>query len=308
VRKEKTRSCGRGDRPGVSAVGDVGAIGPDAGLRPFSRTVWFAYSTNAYLRRPVDEALRSIARIGYDGAEILIDRPHVWPFDDRTRARAAAGLKTSGLRISNVNINTAMGLDGGICRDGPGPALADGDPRRVAARVAYTKKAFRVARALGATTASVTTGPGRPGAWKGAMAALGTLAEDAAALGMRLGIEYEPGFLVGDVKTLLRAWRDVRHPALGANLDLGHARVAGENLARTIGLCEGRTWNVHVEDIRGRVHHHLPVGEGDMPWLAIARALRAAAYDGPLTVELYTCDRNPVAAGRKSLRELRRLF
>jgi sugar phosphate isomerase/epimerase len=270
--------------------------------------MWFAYSTNAYLRRPVEEALRSIARIGFDGAEILIDRPHVWPFEDRTRARAAAGLRASGLRISNANINTAMGLDGGICRDGPGPALADADPRRVAARVAYTKKALRVARALGATTASVTTGPGRRGAWKGAMEALGELAEDAAELGMRLGIEYEPGFLVGDVKTLLRAWRDVRHPALGANLDLGHARVAGEDLSRTIELCAGRTWNLHVEDIKGRVHDHLPVGEGDMPWRAIARELRATGYSGPLTVELYTCDRNPVSAGSSSLRNLRRYF
>ncbi|NUN48776.1 MAG: sugar phosphate isomerase/epimerase [Candidatus Brocadiae bacterium] len=158
------------------------------------------------------------------------------------------------------------------------------------------------------TVASVTTGPARRGAWRGAMDALARLADTARRLGLRLGIEYEPGFLIGDVKTLLRAWRDVRHPALGANLDLGHARVAGENLPRTIALCAGRTWNVHVEDIRGRVHHHLPVGEGDMPWAAIARGLRASGYGGFLTVELYTCDRNPVSAGRRSLAALRRHF
>jgi len=207
-----------------------------------------------------------------------------------------------------VNINTAMGLDGGICRDGPGPSLADADPVRVKARIAYSKAGLRAARAIGADVASVTTGPARRGAWSRAMDALGVLAEDAASLGMRLGIEYEPGFLVGDVKTLLRAWKDVRHPALGANLDLGHARVAGENLERTIWLCSGRTWNIHVEDIRGRTHYHLPVGDGTMPWTTIARSLQATGYDGPVTLELYTCDRNPVGAGRRSLKRLRGIF
>ncbi|MBI2922602.1 MAG: sugar phosphate isomerase/epimerase [Planctomycetes bacterium] len=270
--------------------------------------IWISYSTNAFLRFPVDVALAKIAALGFDGAEILCDRPHVWPFDDRSVARAARAVRRSGLRLSNVNINTAMGLDGGICRDGPGPALSDADRGRVEARVAYTRAGLRAARAIGAEVASVTTGPARRGAWKGAMDALGALAEDAAELGMRLGIEYEPGFLVGDVKTLLRAWRDVRHPALGANLDLGHARVAGEDLGRTIALCAGRTWNVHVEDIRGRIHYHLPVGDGDMPWGTIARALLETGYAGPLTVELYTCDRNPVSSGRRSLAALRRIF
>jgi sugar phosphate isomerase/epimerase len=266
---------------------------------------WLAYSTNAFLRCSLAEALPKIAALGFEGAEVLCDRPHLWPFDDASVASAARATRRSGLRLSNVNVNTAMGLDGGICREGPGPALSDGDPARVEARVAYTKAGLRAARAIGATVASVTTGPARRGAWKGAMAALGELAEEAAQLGMRLGVEYEPGFLVGDVKALLRAWRDVRHPALGANLDLGHARVAGEDLERTIALCAGRTWNVHVEDIRGRVHFHLPVGDGTMPWRAVARGLRAVRYDGPLTLELYTCDRNPVSAGRRSLRALR---
>ncbi|MCE9583146.1 MAG: sugar phosphate isomerase/epimerase [Planctomycetes bacterium] len=269
---------------------------------------WFAYSTNAFLRFSTPAALAKIAALGFEGAEVLIDRPHVWPFDEASIRAAARAVKSTRLRISNVNINTAMGLDGGICRDGPGPALADGDPKRVEARVRYTKRALRAAKAIGATTASVTPGPARRGAWKSAMKALGTLAEDAASLGIRLGIEYEPGFLVGDAKTLLKAWRDVGHPALGANLDLGHARVAGENLAKTIDLCAGRTWNVHVEDIRGRVHYHLPVGEGTMPWRSIATALRTTRYDGPLTLELYTCDRFPVEAGRTSLKRLKEIF
>lgn len=269
---------------------------------------WFAYSTNAFLRTSTPAALREIAKLGFDGAEILVDRPHVWPYDEVSVAAAAAAVRHSRLRLSNVNINTAMGLDGGICRDGPGPALSDRDPGRVGARIRYTQAALRAAWAIGATVASVTTGPARRGAWKPAMEALGQLAELAAAVGIRLGVEYEPGFLVGDVKTLLRALKDVGHPTLGANLDLGHAQVAGENLEKTIELLAGRTWNVHVEDIRGRKHHHLPVGDGTMPWPKISAALARTGYEGPLTLELYTCDRKPVEAGRRSLKKLREYF
>ena len=269
---------------------------------------WFAYSTNAFLRFSTPAALSKIAALGFEGAEILMDRPHVWPYDTIAVAAAAAAMQRTRLRLSNVNINTAMGLDGGICRDGPGPALSDKDPSRVGARIRYIQAALRGAWAIGATVASITTGPARRGAWKPAMDAIGQLAELASSVGIRLGLEFEPGFLVGDVKTLLKAWKDVGHAALGANLDLGHAQVAGENLEKTIELCAGRTWNIHVEDIKGRVHKHLPVGEGNMPWPKIAAALRETRYEGPLTLELYTCDKTPVEAGKKSLKKLREFF
>lgn len=269
---------------------------------------WFAYSTNAFLRFSTPAALSKIAELGFDGAEVLFDRPHVWPYDTVSVAAAAAALRRTQLRLSNVNINTAMGLDGGICRDGPGPSLADKDPGRVGTRIRYIQAALRGAWAIGATVASVTTGPARKGAWKPAMEALGQLAQLAESVGIRLAIEYEPGFLIGDVKTLLRAFKDIGIPTLGANLDLGHAQVAGENLEKTIDLCAGRTWNIHVEDIKGRVHHHLPIGEGTMPWPKIAAALKATHYEGPLTLELYTCDKKPVEAGKKSLKKLREIF
>ena len=37
-----------------------------------------AFSTNAYVRYPLEEAIESIARLGYDGVEILADRPHAF--------------------------------------------------------------------------------------------------------------------------------------------------------------------------------------------------------------------------------------
>ncbi len=38
-----------------------------------------AFSTNAYLKHPFDEAARRIALLGYQGLELLADVPHAWP-------------------------------------------------------------------------------------------------------------------------------------------------------------------------------------------------------------------------------------
>ena len=38
-----------------------------------------AFSTNAYLKYPFEEAAARIAGIGYAGLELLADVPHAWP-------------------------------------------------------------------------------------------------------------------------------------------------------------------------------------------------------------------------------------
>ena len=41
-----------------------------------------------------------------------------------------------------------------------------------------------------------------------------------------------------------------------------------------------------LEDIRGRAHEHLPLGEGEIDFPPVLRALAAAGYGGLVTVEL----------------------
>jgi sugar phosphate isomerase/epimerase len=125
---------------------------------------------------------------------------------------------------------------------------------------------------------------------------------------VRVGIEYEPGFLVGDAAATRRLLGDLNSPWFGVNLDLGHAVVCGEDPARTIETFGDRIWNCHIEDIRDRVHRHLVIGEGSIDFRRIRKALDAIGYARHLTLELYTCADRPDAAGRTSLRALRDLF
>ena len=64
-----------------------------------------AYSSNAYTRFSVCEAIERIAALGYGGMELMADEPHAWPAttsDDEISAIRVA-LERANLSISNVN-------------------------------------------------------------------------------------------------------------------------------------------------------------------------------------------------------------
>jgi sugar phosphate isomerase/epimerase len=64
-----------------------------------------AFSSNAYLRFPFEEAAERIAALGYEGLEILADVPHAWPaglLEGPKRAILAA-MERHGLAFSNMN-------------------------------------------------------------------------------------------------------------------------------------------------------------------------------------------------------------
>jgi sugar phosphate isomerase/epimerase len=277
--------------------------------------VRIAYSTNAYTRFPLAEAARRIAQLGYAGLEILCDAPHWFPrVTSRADAeRLAAALGELGLAVSNLNANTANGY---FPSPPPEtvfePALSSGDDERRRWRLDYSVAALHLARVVGAPAISVTSGrPDSGGTPAAGMAlfvdSLKRLCEEAERVGVRVGVEYEPGLLVERAHELAAVIDRVGSPLLGANLDIGHSWLDGESPEEAVGLLAGRIWNVHVEDIANRKHFHLIPGAGDLPFDRYLDALDRAGYAGFYTVELYTYPDRPDEAGREALEFLRRL-
>lgn len=276
----------------------------------------FAFSTNAYSRHPLKTALDHIAAAGFRGVEIVADKPHVW-LDSLTPRDVVAlhkQLDKLDLFVSSINANCTLGF----WTDAPPepffePSLVAREKTLREWRIAYTKKALRLARELGALNVSITSGRALNGvppekALTHLEDGLSRLLEDAERLQQRLSLECEPGLLIertGELKALLGK---LKSPWLGANLDLGDADVTGENPCHAIRALKGHIFNVHLEDIRGHKHYHRIPGEGDMNFRAIFRQFDAVGYTGPITWELATYDEAPDQACRRTFEYLRRMF
>lgn len=256
-----------------------------------------AYSSNGFTRVDLACAIRRIAGHGYAGVELLADAPHWSPVQDTPafRAEIRRALADGAVGVSNINANTAACLwPFELPEPVFEPSLSNRDAAIRRERFEFTRRAIDFAADVGGRCVSVTSGrpdalvdPADGIAWFAE--ALAPVCDYAAAAGIRVGIEYEPGLLVETAAEVAEVIARVGHPALGANLDVGHAVCVGEDPLESIRLLGPRIWNVHLEDIKGRKHHHLVPGEGDIDFARVFAALRSVGYDGYVTVELYTC-------------------
>src|ERR1700753_1505422 len=64
-----------------------------------------AFSSNAYLRYPIEEAIARGSAIGYTGLELLADVPHAWPAGllEVQKQAIRDALAKHKLTISNIN-------------------------------------------------------------------------------------------------------------------------------------------------------------------------------------------------------------
>ena len=268
-----------------------------------------AFSTNAYTRHSLPDALHGIKAAGFEGVEILADVPHAYPgtIDDAFTASVRKTLDQTGLAVSNVNCNCTFGY----WKDAPPepyfePSLISPNPKHREDRTNLILKTLDFAKAIGAANVSITSGrclggmPPERAAWQFA-ASLRPILDRADALGVNIGIECEPGLFLEYVSEL-REWIDrLGHARFGANLDIGHSVVMGESIPVVVELLRGRLWNLHVEDLPGRKHYHMIPGEGTgVDWAALRDALRDVRYDRFLTVELYTHSEKPQEAAERS--------
>ncbi len=178
-----------------------------------------AFSTNAYLKHPFDEAAARIASLGYEGLELLADVPHAWPaglLEGQKRAILAA-MERSGLKFSNIN---AFMMNAIADHRQPywHPSFIEPERHYRQVRIDHTRRALDLCAELGAP--HITTEPGGPiepgGSRQRAIdlfvEVLKPLAEHAQDRGVMLLIEPEPGLLLETTDQYLEVAERVRRP------------------------------------------------------------------------------------------------
>jgi sugar phosphate isomerase/epimerase len=267
-----------------------------------------AYSTNAYMNFPIEETIGRIADLGYQGLELLADKPHAWPPDLSPEKKRAIRecLERNGLAISNVN-GFMMNAMADPRNPYWHPSWIEPDREYRAIRREHTKRALYLAKELGAT--SMQTEPGGPLQPDQSRRAATDIfydeimpcVEAAEDLEVFLLIEPEPGLLIETFEQYLEFADRLDSPWVGLNFDIGHAYCVGQDPQHWIARMAPHTKHYHIEDIADtRKHAHLIPGRGAIDFPAVLREIIKSQYEGWITVELYPYIDNPDAAGREA--------
>ncbi|NDH04588.1 sugar phosphate isomerase/epimerase [bacterium] len=260
-----------------------------------------AFSSNAYLRFSFNDAAQKIAKLGYQGIEIMADVPHAWPafMLEEQKQGIRNALKSNNLAISNINSFMMHAVNDPRQRYWY-PSWIEPDKHYRQIRIDHTMRCLTLAKELGAPC--ITTEPGGPveagGSWSAGLKLfvemLKPVIEHAEKEGVLLLIEPEPGLLIETADQFLEFMGHIKSPMVGCNFDIGHSYCVGDDPASTIPRLAKFIKHFHLEDIANtRVHHHLIPGDGAIDFKAAIQAIKAIGYKEWVTIELYPYVEDP---------------
>ena len=241
-----------------------------------------------------------LAAWGFDVIELPVEDPDDWAPDRTARLLADLGLGATVCAVMP-----------------PGRELVAAPTEVVAATQDYLRRCVDAAATVGSP---VVAGPmyssvGRT--WRPVpgerarltdelVAALGPVAEHAAASGVRLAIEplnrYETS-VVNTVDQGLEMIADLPAEAVGLTLDTYHLNIEEQDPAAAVRRAGAAGRLAHVQvcaNDRGAP------GADHVDWAGLRDALAAAGYDGPLCIESFTAENASIATAASIWRPLAR--
>nr|WP_320132922.1 sugar phosphate isomerase/epimerase family protein [uncultured Holophaga sp.] len=238
------------------------------------------------------QALREIKKAGYEGVELTMIGSHMHPFQvSDARIREVRDFcRDIGLTLACVAVGGPT-LLGDVAYE---PSLICSDAAGRQLRRDLIKRSIEVTHLLEAPVLNFNSGilredvtPAEAGerlreSIRGFLQEVGDLI---------LVMEPEPGFFVGTTDTAIPVLRDIDSPKLRLNLDIGHVFCCEDDPYGAVERALPYSRHIHIEDIKGGIHHHEIPGEGDIDFDRIIRAIQASGYDHYVSVELHHHDK-----------------
>lgn len=248
------------------------------------------YNTNGWANHRLEDAIEILAEIGYRSVAITIDHGALAPGEcwQPQLQRISALLRDCGMS-SVIETGARYVLDP---RRKHYPTLLSATAEARHRRMNFIKHAVECAVGLGSRCVSLWSGAADDQApasvlWDRLIGCLKELCPYAAARGVVLGFEPEPGMFIATLDDFKQLLERYTHPALRLTLDVGHVHCQQEGpLPTIIARWADQVVNVHIEDMRRGVHEHLMFGEGEMDFCEVLGAFVRSGYQGPLHVEL----------------------
>ncbi|MEM9222464.1 MAG: sugar phosphate isomerase/epimerase family protein [Pseudomonadota bacterium] len=254
----------------------------------------FAYNTIGATNHRLSDAIDLIADAGYQGVTVTIDCNHLDPFSEASAAQIdvlAGALEAADLAVV-LDTNARFVLDP---RQRHEPTLLTPSPDGRKQRIELIRRAIDIAKrcrgeAVTFTAGKITRSVSEANAGSWLLEGLKEVAEMAAAEGVVVALEPEPGHLVGsldDFRLVRDALKQMTDAPLMLALDVGHVALSGERSAhQAIKEFSSLLASVAIGDMKTGVHAHLPPGEGDIDLSATLLALRDVGFEGLVSVKL----------------------
>jgi len=268
-----------------------------------------AYGTYATPMMPLEEALRMIADIGYDGVELCVSPRHnIMPEDlDSAQRRQLKRM----LQELNLGVPSLFML---------GSVLTE-DEEAHKKRLDLTRQVMELARDLDIGEPPViSTGiGGRTAMWETHRRLLVQLLEDYAELasdeGFILAVEPHVNAMVDRSERAIWLMETLNNPLIRLHFDIVHLYLAREPIAETVHKLVPYTAHTHVTDARILEDRFelVPLGQGELDCVEYVKAMYEAGWTDFITVEVSTMvwskeDYNPFAVATSSYNTLDNAF
>ena len=268
------------------------------------------YSTWGMPTVSADDAIESLARIGFDAFEITVIPGYsteLDTLDPAERQRIRQLIARSGLELTAIAGHRSL-----IATD---PAEHAEHWRRLTGAVDLAVDL------AGPSWVPVldTTGGGRPDEWDDIKGRLvdrtGELCRYAAGRGVVVAMEPHVHSALNSIDRVLWLLDKVGSPALKVAFDISHFNVQGVHYSVSVPALAKYSVFTHVKDERGVApdFEFLIPGEGEFDYVGYLRAMHAAGYTRDITVEVSMMVQrrphyDPIAAAEQSYRVLSAAF
>lgn len=230
---------------------------------------------------PLEETIKRIARIGYDGIEIGAAAPHAYPdyLSKERRREIKNTLEDNGIELSSM-----LPAPGG----GPGHNVASPLPEERSTAIEQYKKVIKLCSELGGSTVLYVAGwqifgTERAQAWQWSHDALSNIAETASDHGVTITVEPTPedSNLIESSDDAIELMEQVSSPNVKVMFDTIHALYRNEVPMDYVYRMGPNLHHVHLSD-EGR----LPPGAGRCDFVGLIEALKEIGYEGYLAMEI----------------------
>jgi L-ribulose-5-phosphate 3-epimerase len=249
----------------TAALTALGAAAPD-GMR------WKKAFMLGVAKGPILEHFERLKAAGFQGVELL--SPNELDRDEVLKARDQTGITIHGVSGSRHWTDQ----------------LSDPNPQVVEKGLAAIRKEIEDCKAYGGTTVLVVPAVVTPkvsyrDAYARSQAAIKTIIPDAEKAGIKLAIEEVWNkFLLSSVE-FARYIDEFQSPAVGAYFDVGNVVEYGfpQEWIRELGK---RILKIHIKEYKKEKRFSYALGEGEINWPEVTRALVDIGYDGWITAEV----------------------